>query len=79
MMEFYRINALNKPRLNFDIIILLGLFDTDNLDQEIKKKTGLKRSASLKEGWNSMIRDAKGFRPLGKVRNPFASLNINHT
>ena len=34
----------------------LGLFDTDNLDQEIKKKTGLKRSASLKEGWYSMIR-----------------------
>ena len=50
MREFYHINALNKPRLIFDIIIGLGLFDTDNLDQEIKKKTGLKRSASLKEG-----------------------------
>ena len=27
-----------------------GLFDTDNLNQDIKKKTGLKRSASLKGG-----------------------------
>ena len=31
-------------------VFCLGLFDTDNLNQDIKKKTGLKRSTSLKEG-----------------------------
>merc|ERR1712131_26556 len=37
-----------KPSSSMTQIHVQGLFDTDNLDQEIKKKTGLKRSASLK-------------------------------